>query len=241
MPFGSPYDGYYNEVFCHAIRDAGLVPERGDDLSRPSIIISDIWNSIMKCRIVLADLTKKNPNVFYELGIAHAIGRHAVLVAEKGTKLPFDVNSIRVNFFDKNHHDWGERLKLTVAKAIKEALELPEPLGFLNYPRTITSSEQNNFLKSRKAIDIINRGYTLGMSAIQPTNLDPDSTHAMNQIRLMVLSGIKDDHILRRCNSWGFPPKDIQQMIREAKLEFKKRIKKIKTRAKIIKARRKNN
>ena len=73
MPFGGWLDDYYQDIYCPAINAAGLEPHRADDLFRPSTIVTDIWVYTKKARLILADLSGKNPNVFYELGLAHAL------------------------------------------------------------------------------------------------------------------------------------------------------------------------
>ncbi len=67
MPYGLWQDKYYVNVFKPAIEAAGLVPHRADDLYRPGAIINDIWMYTKQARIILADLSSKNPNVLYEL------------------------------------------------------------------------------------------------------------------------------------------------------------------------------
>lgn len=73
MPFGGWFDDYYESIYCPAIEAAGLKPCRADDLYRPSTIVTDIWSYTQTAKLVLADLSGKNPNVFYELGLAHAL------------------------------------------------------------------------------------------------------------------------------------------------------------------------
>ena len=64
MPFGGWFDSYYEAIYVPAIRDAGLEPCRADDLYRPSTIIHDIWSYTQSAKLVLADLSDKNANVF---------------------------------------------------------------------------------------------------------------------------------------------------------------------------------
>ena len=66
MPFGGGFDSYYESIYIPAIRAAGLEPCRADDLYRPSTIIHDIWSYTQSAKLVLADLSGKNANVFYE-------------------------------------------------------------------------------------------------------------------------------------------------------------------------------
>ena len=125
MPFGGWFDGYYSSIYQPAINDAGLVPKRADDLYRPSTIVNDIWAYTRQAKLVLADLSGKNPNVFYELGLAHALAKPAILVAETMNDVPFDLRALRVIEYDKNEPNWGESLKEKITKAIREVLSAP--------------------------------------------------------------------------------------------------------------------
>jgi hypothetical protein len=102
MPFGGWFDDYYLSVFKPGIEDAGMQPHRADDLFRPGSITNDIWAYTRKAKIILADLTERNPNVFYELGLAHAIGKPAILVVDDIDSVPFDLRNLRVIEYDKN-------------------------------------------------------------------------------------------------------------------------------------------
>jgi nucleoside 2-deoxyribosyltransferase len=66
-------------------------------MSGPGLIITDIAQEIMEARVIIADITPANPNVYYEVGYAHAIGKPVILIAETPTsQLPFDVSGFRV-------------------------------------------------------------------------------------------------------------------------------------------------
>lgn len=125
MPFGESFDDYYKTVYRPAIISAGLSPRRADDLYRPSNIVSDIWSYTKQARIILADLSGRNANVFYELGLAHAIAKPAILVADSLDSIPFDLRSLRVLVYDKNDAEWGARLKSSVENSIREILDSP--------------------------------------------------------------------------------------------------------------------
>lgn len=139
MPFGGWLDDYYKNIYCPAIKTAGLVPRRADDLYRPSTIVNDIWELTKKAKIILADLTGKNPNVLYELGLAHAIAKPAILVTETMDDIPFDLRSLRIIVYDKNAPDWGGILQKNIELAIKEILLSPlksVPSTFLKVKET---------------------------------------------------------------------------------------------------------
>lgn len=125
MPFGGWFDKYYSQIYKPAIERAGFIPKRADDLSRPGTIINDIWQYTQNAKIILADLTGRNPNVFYELGLAHSLAKPAVLVAESISDVPFDLRSLRVIEYDKNAHNWGEVLAEKITNSIVELDKSP--------------------------------------------------------------------------------------------------------------------
>ena len=104
---------------------ANLDPVRADDLFRPSVIVSDLWQMIQQAKILLAELTTKNANVFYELGLAHAIGKPIILVSETMDDVPFDLQQLRVLLYDKNDPNWGDKLSHAITKAITETIDNP--------------------------------------------------------------------------------------------------------------------
>jgi len=134
MPFGGWFDEYYKTIYEPAIRSAGLEPRRADDLYRPSSIVHDIWTLTKSARIVLADLTDKNPNVFYELGLAHAMAKPAILVTASLSDVPFDLRALRVLEYDKNRPNWGDLLSRNIQQSIAEVLASPEDAVLSNFP-----------------------------------------------------------------------------------------------------------
>lgn len=166
MPFGGWFDIYYKNIFCPAIKKCKLEPKRADDLYRPSNIVQDIWSLTKKAKIILADLTNKNANVFYELGLAHSLAKPVVLVTQNIDDIPFDLRSLRVIEYDKNSHDWGKILQKNIESAIKETLTSPNetiPTAFLEVnvknikKGTKLSRYDKDILSLREDVDIIKR------------------------------------------------------------------------------------
>ncbi len=125
MPFGGWFDDYYESIYRPAIEASGLAVKRTDDLYRPGTIVNDIWSLTKEAKILLADLTGKNPNVFYELGLAHALAKPVILVTDSMGDVPFDLRSLRVLEYDKNMPTWGDSLQTDITKAVKELLASP--------------------------------------------------------------------------------------------------------------------
>lgn len=122
MPYGEPFDRYYENIYASAIKGAGLKPIRADSLFRSSAILGDIWQLTRRAKVLLADMTGRNPNVFYELGLAHAIAQPVVLVASSIEDVPFDLRGLRVIIYDKNNESWGDKLRDSIRMALKETL-----------------------------------------------------------------------------------------------------------------------
>jgi hypothetical protein len=100
MQFGQPFDTLYQEVISPGVRALDLDVIRIDELAGPGIIFEDIKRQIAEARIVVAEITAPNQNVFYELGYAHALNKPTILLAQRGKELPFDIRSYRVIFYD---------------------------------------------------------------------------------------------------------------------------------------------
>lgn len=104
MPFGSSspelkkkFDGVYKGIIVPAVQEAGYEPIREDISATPGSIPKSIIKKLAESRMVVADLTGINPNVFYELGIRHVLSKSGtVLIISKGEKIPFDNASHRV-------------------------------------------------------------------------------------------------------------------------------------------------
>jgi tetratricopeptide (TPR) repeat protein len=105
MPFGKKidaagltidFDAVYQEVIKPAIADAGLEPLRADEEMTGGIIHKPMYERLILCPFAVADLTTANANVFYELGVRHAVRPAAtVLLFAEGGRLPFDVAPLR--------------------------------------------------------------------------------------------------------------------------------------------------
>ena len=125
MPFGVWYDRYYQEIYIPAIRDAGFEPVRADELFSTGSEVEQIWEQIEKSKVLLADLTDKNPNVFYELGLAHAARKPVVFTAAKVEDVPFDLRHLRVIVYENREPQWADKLQKLVADYLRNAAKDP--------------------------------------------------------------------------------------------------------------------
>ena len=98
MPFSGHFNDLYNEVIIPVCDKIGIPAFKADDVFRPGIIMQDIIQALVESDIIIAEISSENPNVYYEIGYAHALGKPTILLAEKGGKLPFDISGYRVIF-----------------------------------------------------------------------------------------------------------------------------------------------
>jgi hypothetical protein len=136
QPFAPPLGEYYEKIYRPAIEKAGLKPVRADaDLFGTGKIMDQVWDGITAAKVLVAELTSRNPNVFYELGLAHALEKPVVLVSSREDDVPFDLQHIRVIYYDMSDPFWGAKLIEKVAENILSAIQNPEEAVFRRNPR----------------------------------------------------------------------------------------------------------
>ena len=127
MPFANPIGGYYASIYEPAIKKAGLTPVRADtDIFATGKIIDQIWTGLKRAKVLVAELTGRNPNVLYELGLAHALHKPVVLISSNEADVPFDVRHVRVIYYELTDPFWGEKLIAKVAENIVTAIKNPQ-------------------------------------------------------------------------------------------------------------------
>lgn len=91
---------------------------RADDILTPTAIMRDVWEHIAKAKIIVAELTNKNANVFYELGMAHVLGKDVILIAQSTDHVPFDLSSVRCILYEDGPSGY-EVLAETLCRTIR--------------------------------------------------------------------------------------------------------------------------
>lgn len=94
MPFDAGFTTVYESIQL-AATGAGLRCRRADDIWENAAIIQDVVALIDRSRIVICDCSGRNPNVFYEAGIAHTLGREVILITQSEHDIPFDLRHLR--------------------------------------------------------------------------------------------------------------------------------------------------
>ena len=101
----SPFQDTFNTIYGDHIRPTiekvgGLRCLRADDIYDNRPIIEDIWRYINESTILISELTGRNPNVFYETGIAHTVGKEVILITQSMDDVPFDLKHLRCIVYD---------------------------------------------------------------------------------------------------------------------------------------------
>lgn len=94
MPFDARFAPVYQAI-QNAGAQVGMTVNRADDIWEHHQIIQDIVSLLDRSRIVIVDCTGKNPNVFYEAGIAHTLGREVIMITQHIDDVPFDLRHLR--------------------------------------------------------------------------------------------------------------------------------------------------
>ena len=115
--------GHFNRVYEHlfqpAIESAGFACERADDVAKTDYIVVGIVKKIIEADMVLCDLSGRNPNVLYELGLRHAYQKKVTLVKDKVSDKIFDVQGLRYTEYDSS---------LRVDSVLKDITKISESL-----------------------------------------------------------------------------------------------------------------
>ena len=123
MPFKPTLEWLHKEHICVIAKKLGLQAERVDTFSAPRQINKDIWNSICACACMVAVCDGRNANVYYEAGLAHAIGKDVVFIANKSDYIVSDISSIRYHIYTRSAQG-KKRLDAYLEAAFREMCDV---------------------------------------------------------------------------------------------------------------------
>jgi hypothetical protein len=129
MPFLEKMQAIYKNHIRPTVRGFGKSCARADNLFGPGPVMRDIWSAIAGAEVIIGDCTGRNPNVFYEIGIAHTIGKPVVLLTQNKRDVPFDVRAIRYIKYDitrrgRNMLEENLRKTLQVIESGQDAIDI---------------------------------------------------------------------------------------------------------------------
>jgi hypothetical protein len=124
MPFSYAWSNDVHRILAGACKALSVQAVRGDDVFTPTDILADIWKSLNTADFVIADITGRNPNVLYELGIAHTLAKPVLIISRNAGDIPIDLSTRRVILYGQNEENWQADLELKVAQAISEIIRV---------------------------------------------------------------------------------------------------------------------
>ena len=122
MPFAEEFDGVYTFFIKSVLEDAGFEVVRADEIKGQNNILRDVIEGIARSDLIVADMTRANANVFYELGIAHTLRKPVVHITQSRKDSPFDIESYRSLEYDTHFSEIG-KAKENLAKLAKDFLQ----------------------------------------------------------------------------------------------------------------------
>lgn len=127
----------YEDIIKPAIENAGMIPFRADETKNTNLIQLDILKNVIESPIAICDMSAKNPNVFYELGMRQAFDLPTVLLRDEITDAPFDINRLRYVTYKKGmkHRD------------VKDAVELLSQTLIETYAKRDDKTEINSLIR----------------------------------------------------------------------------------------------
>lgn len=125
MPFRSPFTEVFEKHIKPTLKKCGFKVMKADDIFKSTPIVEDIWEHINKAGLIIADVTGKNPNVFYELGIVHTVGTEVIIITQKEKDIPFDLKHYR-HFRYENNQQGLSKLRDNLKKVSMALIRVQE-------------------------------------------------------------------------------------------------------------------
>lgn len=107
MPFHPDFNDVYGSIES-AAQANDLLCRRADNIWESPLVMQDVVSLIDRSKIIVCDCSGRNPNVFYEIGIAHTLGREVILITQSEVDIPFDLRHLRHLQYHNNEQGRGE-------------------------------------------------------------------------------------------------------------------------------------
>ena len=125
MPFSDDFKDIYESGIKSACRNIGVVVERVDEQIHDQSILDQIYDQIGRADIIVADMTGRNPNVFYEVGYAHALQKRVILLTQRSQDIPFNLKHYQHIIYGADSDFLREQLRRKIKWSIKHPKKRP--------------------------------------------------------------------------------------------------------------------
>jgi hypothetical protein len=175
-----------DQVLKHVVRPAakncGFVAVRADEISEPGLITTQVIQHIVDDPMVVADLTGKNPNVFYELALRHALRKPYVQIIQKGERIPFDVAGVRTIEVDHRDLDSVESARMEIERQMHAANNTHEIESPISVAVDLDRLRKSDNPEERQLADLFASlsDIKLAVSSVQKALSDPASLVPVN-------------------------------------------------------------
>ena len=123
IPFKKDLIAVFEKVIKKVARRVRISARYAGDVFTTNEVMKDVWADICSARVIIADCTGRNPNVFYEIGLAHVVGKNVILTAQNEKDIPFDIQHRRRIIY-KNTADGIPEYEQLLASTLQETLNL---------------------------------------------------------------------------------------------------------------------
>lgn len=159
MPFDEGFEEIYQNAIVTTLQKVGFAVSRADDVGNAQNILKDIVHGIAESDLIIADLTGSNPNVYYELGLAHGLGKAVILLTQDIQDLPFDLRSYRVIHYTTQFQNMDQARKQLEERALGFSTgktEFGSPTSdFLGQPTKLASQHPSENFNDRDELGIL--------------------------------------------------------------------------------------
>lgn len=131
LPAGHPYQVQYDRVVRPVLEHAGITPRRSQEIYSGPDTLQESWRCLRSSRLLVAELTGRDPSVLYYVALAHAIGKPVLALARAGAEVPPAMRDHACLTYDVQDPYWGETLSAALQEALARILRQPMPAAFL--------------------------------------------------------------------------------------------------------------
>ena len=205
-------DQVLKHVISPALKECGYTPTRADQISEPGMITSQVIQHIVDDDLVVADLTERNPNVFYELAIRHAIRKPLVQLIKRGEQIPFDVAGTRTIHLDHRDLDDAEEARKEI---IAQVNTLEKDPSILETPISVSLDlqllKQSDNPEQRSLADVLSVISELrsSMASVEKRLENPEGLIPREYLRYV------EDRILTRSHRSQVNVREIRNLLQE--------------------------
>ena len=131
-----------------SLKEFELESIRADKISAPGMITTQVITHILNDKLVIADLSDHNPNVYYELALRHAFRKPVIQLIEEGQRLPFDVMGIRTISYNLSNarllRETEENLKKAIISSLTDDTKIESPVTIAARIEDLTKSDKSD-------------------------------------------------------------------------------------------------